>query len=125
MAHLRIGRQTLLHEPAKQALLDGSAELVDWAPIERQLDVMYSAPLDDASWPPLTLLEGCCFRFGTILSDAKFAEALDDRVSFRWFFGLAAWSRRQKALPSSVFEKNSCVTALIKVISMRSQNSCR
>ncbi|MEM9439907.1 MAG: IS5 family transposase [Pseudomonadota bacterium] len=89
MPRRRIGQETLLNEPVKRFSPDEIAELVDWAPIERQLDVSYSAPRGEASWPPLTLFRGMLLAIWHDLSDVKLAEALDDRSSFRRFCGFA------------------------------------
>ena len=55
MPRRRIGQEALLREADKRSPLDEIAELIDWAPIDRELDVIYSARRGEASWPPLAM----------------------------------------------------------------------
>jgi IS5 family transposase len=89
MPRRRIGQETLLHEAAKRSSLDEIAELIDWAPIERELDVIYSSRRGEASWPPLAMFQAMLLGIWHDLSDVKLADALDDRASFRRLCGFA------------------------------------
>ena len=43
MPRRQIGQEVLLPAPDKRSSLDEIISLIDWAPIEQQLDVIYSA----------------------------------------------------------------------------------
>ena len=43
MLRRRIGQETLVPEPDGRSSLDEIVELIDWAPIERELDVVMLA----------------------------------------------------------------------------------
>lgn len=89
MPRRRIGQETMFGASEKHSSLDEIAALIDWAPIERQLDAVHSAPRGEASWPPLSMFRGMLLAIWHDLSDVKLAEALDDRASFRRFCGFA------------------------------------
>ncbi|MGI9416716.1 MAG: transposase, partial [Geminicoccaceae bacterium] len=73
----------------KRSSLDELAGLIDWAPIERRLEVIHAAPWGEASWPPLAMFRGMLLAVWHDLSDIKLADALDDRASFRRFCGFS------------------------------------
>ena len=93
MASRRIGQEAL-------GLSDGSmrggsslgevARQLDWAEIDRLLAGISSAPKGEPGWPPLALSRALLLATWHDLSDARLAEALDDRTSFRQFCGFAA-----------------------------------
>lgn len=89
MPRRRIGQETMFGAGEKRSSLDELAELIDWVPIERRLEVIYSAPRGEASGPPLSMFRGMLLAIWHDLSDVKLAEALDDRASFRRFCGFA------------------------------------
>lgn len=89
MPRRRIGQETMFGAGEKRSSLDELVELIDWAPIERRLEVIYSAPRGEASWPPLSMFRGMLLAVWYDLSDVKLADALDDRASFRRFCGFA------------------------------------
>lgn len=89
MPRRQIGQEALLPTPDKRSSLDEIASLIDWAPIERQLDVIYSAKRGEASWPPLAMFRAMLLAIWHDLSDVRLADALDDRASFRRFCGFA------------------------------------
>ena len=89
MPRRRIGQETMFGASEKRSSLDELAELIDWAPIKRRLEVIYSAPRGEASWPPLSMFRGMLLAVWHDLSDVKLADALDDRASFRRFCGFA------------------------------------
>ncbi len=89
MPRCRICQETLLHRSEKRSSLEEIAGLIDWTPIERQLEVMHSSPRGEASWPPLAMFRGMLLAIWHDLSDVKLADALDDRASFRRFSGFA------------------------------------
>ena len=89
MARRRIGQETMFAANEKRSSLDEIAALIDWAPVERQLDVIHSASRGEAGWPPLSMFRGMMLAVWHDLSDVKLADALDDRASFRRFYGFA------------------------------------
>lgn len=89
MPRRRIGQETLFQEAPERSSLDEIATLIDWAPVEAALDVVYAAPRGEACWPPLAMFRGLLLAVWHDLSDVKLAEALDDRTSFRRFCGFA------------------------------------
>ncbi len=89
MPRRRIGQETMFGAGEKRWSLDELVELIDWAPIERRLEFIYSAPRGEASWPPLSMFRGMLLAVWYDLSDVKLADALDDRASFRRFCGFA------------------------------------
>jgi IS5 family transposase len=89
MPRRRMGQETMFDVSEKCSSLDKIAALIDWAPIERQLDVVDSAPRGEASWLPLSMFRGMLLAVWNDLSDVKLADALDDRASFRRFCGFA------------------------------------
>lgn len=89
MPRRRIGQETMFGASEKRSSPDEIAELIDWARIERQLEVIHAAPRGEASWPPLAMFRGMLLAVWHDLSDVKLADALDDRASFRRFCGFA------------------------------------
>ena len=89
MPRRRIGQEMMFPGSDKRSPLDELAELIDWAPIERRLEVIHAAPRGEASWPPLAMFRGMLLAVWHDLSDVKLADALDDRASFRRFCGFA------------------------------------
>src|SRR5688500_14249198 len=92
MARRRIGQEDLIArpEPKAAASLSGLAALLDWAAIDRALVGISAAAKGEPGWPPLALFRALLLATWHDLSDAKLAEALDDRASFRRFCGFAA-----------------------------------
>ena len=89
MPRRRIGQEMMFPGSDKRSPLDELAELIDWAPIERRLEVIHAALRGEASWPPLAMFRGMLLAVWHDLSDVKLADALDDRASFRRFCGFA------------------------------------
>jgi len=83
MPRRRIGQERLFEDPPKVTPLDEIATLIDWSVVAMHLDVIYSAPRGEASWPPLAMFKAMLLAIWYDLSDVKLAEALDDRASFR------------------------------------------
>jgi IS5 family transposase len=90
-----IGQETMFEVPEMRSSLDDIADLIDWALIERRLEVIHAAPRGEASWPPLAMFRGMLLAVWHDLSDVKLADSLDDRASFRRFCGFA----RSEATP--------------------------
>ncbi|MEZ5930777.1 MAG: transposase [Alphaproteobacteria bacterium] len=93
MPRRRIGQETLLCCSEKRSSLDEIDGLIDWAPIERRLEVIHSAPRGEASWPPLAMFRGMLLAVWYDLSDVKLADALDDRA----FVSPVLWLCPQRA----------------------------
>jgi transposase, IS5 family len=90
MARRRIGQEDLIARPKAAAALSKLAALLDWAAIDRALVGISAAARGEPGWPPLALFRALLLATWHDLSDAKLAEALDDRASFRRFCGFAA-----------------------------------
>jgi IS5 family transposase len=92
MARRRIGQEDLIARPEPKAAagLSKLAALLDWATIDRALVGISAAAKGEPGWPPLALFCALLLATWHDLSDAKLAEALDDRASFRGFCGFAA-----------------------------------
>jgi IS5 family transposase len=69
MPRRRIGQETMFGASTKRSSLDEIAELVDWAPIERQLEVIHATPRGEASWPPLVMFRSMLLAVWHDLSD--------------------------------------------------------
>lgn len=74
----------------RRCSLDELHDLIDWAPIERQLAVVSCSLKGEPAWPPLALFKATLLAMWYDLSDVKLAEALDDRASFRRYCGFSA-----------------------------------
>src|SRR5215208_4610413 len=83
--HLRLGER----ESSRTGSLDDLHRLIDWAAIDRHLAPIYGSVKGEQAWPPLSLFKALLVAVWYDLSDVKLAEALDDRASFRRFFGFA------------------------------------
>ena len=70
--------------------LDKVNNLVDWQPIEKILGGIYNSVRGPKSYPPLTLFKALLIQTWYDLSDYQLEEAMDDRLSFRRFVGLAS-----------------------------------
>ena len=75
---------------SRGSCLHDLAGLINWAPVERHLAVIYCAAKGEPAWPPLALFKAMLIAVWYDLSDVKLAEALDDRASFRRFCGFSA-----------------------------------
>ena len=54
------------------------------------LDPLYPATNYERAWPPIAMLRALLLLISYDLSDTKLAEKLDDRASFRRFYGISA-----------------------------------
>jgi len=70
--------------------LDALASLIDWSVVDAHLASLYPASKGEPAWPPLAMFRALLLSIWYDLSDVKLAEALDDRASFRRFYGFAA-----------------------------------
>lgn len=82
--------------------LDKVNGLVDWKPLEKRLNRIYSSPKGRPSHPVLLLFKCLLLQTWYNLSDYALEEILDDRLSFRRFVGLSAAGR---APDHSVFSR--------------------
>jgi IS5 family transposase len=116
MARRRIGQEALRFSSTGSGLssLDRLASLVDLTRIEALLSDIHSAAKGEPAWPPLALFKAMLIAVWYDLSDVKFAEALDDRASFRRFCGFSldeatpertAFVRPRKALIARGLDK--------------------
>ena len=64
MPRRRIGQETMFVGIEKRSSLDDLVTLIDWAPIERRLEVIHAAPRGESSWPPLAMFAGCFWQSG-------------------------------------------------------------
>ena len=92
MARRRIGQEDLIARPEPRAAssLAELAALLDWGEIDRALVGISAAARGELGWPPLALFRALLLATWHDLSDARLAEALDDRARFRRFCGFAA-----------------------------------
>lgn len=92
MARRRIGQEDLVARPELRATssLAELAALIDWTEVDRHLVGISAAARGEPGWPPLALFKALLLATWHDLSDVRLAEALDDRASFRRFFGFAA-----------------------------------
>ena len=92
MARRRIGQERLVvgdAGPRRGTSLDEMAALVDWAEMDRLLAGISASAKGEQGWPPLALFQALLLAMWHDLSDVHLAEALDDRTSFRRFYGFA------------------------------------
>lgn len=82
--------------------LDKVNRLVDWKPLEKRLNRIYSSAKGRPSHPVLLLFKCLLLQAWYNLSDYALEEILDDRLSFRRFVGLSAAGR---APDHSVFSR--------------------
>ena len=73
---------------AKNFLGDAEA-LIDWSPIEKELEGIYNAACGRPSYPLLTLFKALLLQQWYGLSDPRTEEAMADSISFRRFVGLS------------------------------------
>ncbi len=116
MGRRRIGQEKFgfAIERGQGSLSDELSKLIDWVPIDRALAVISCAARGEPAWPPLPLFKAMLLSIWYDLSDAKLAEALDDRASFRRFCGFSvseptpertAFVRFRKALVAHGLDK--------------------
>ena len=117
MSRRRIGQETFAFGSpgvGRCSSLDDLRDLIDWAPIERQLAMVSCSIKGEPAWPPLALFKAMLLAMWYDLSDVKLAEALDDRVSFRRYCGFSsseatpertAFVRFRKALIAQALDK--------------------
>ena len=92
MSQRRIGQEAFAFGSSgdgRRSSLDDLRDLIDWAPIERQLAVVSCSAKGEPAWPPLALFKATLLAMWYDLSDVKLAEALDDRASFRRYCGFS------------------------------------
>ena len=91
MAHRRIGQERLGLTASRGCCssLDELSGLIDWRPITVLLKPVHASAKGEAAWPPLAMFKALPLSVGYDLSDVKLAEALDDRASFRRFYGFS------------------------------------
>ena len=114
----------------RRSSLDDLRDLIDWAPIERQLAVVSCSAKGEPAWPPLALLKAMLLAMWYDLSDVKLAEALDDRALFRRYCGFSmseatpertTFVRFRKALVTEALDKAlfDAITAQLKTKTIR------
>lgn len=67
--------------------LDELGKLVDWNSFAILLDPLYPSTSCEPAWPPIAILRALLLLIWYDLSDVMLAEKLDDRASFRRFYG--------------------------------------
>jgi IS5 family transposase len=96
--------------------LDELTNLIDWAPVAQQLDVIHSAAKGEPAWPPLALFKALLISMWHDLSDVKLAEALDDRASFRRFCGFSSREATPERTTFVRFRKELVTCGVDKVL---------
>jgi IS5 family transposase len=96
--------------------LDDLRDLIDWAPIERQLAVVSCSAKGQPAWPPLALFKAMLLSMWYDLSDVKLAEALDDRASFRRYCGFSTSEATPERTTFVRFRKALVTQALDKAL---------
>lgn len=91
MAHRSMGQERFgfAGRAGSASSLDEIGGLVDWRPAAALLDPLHSSSKGEPAWPPLAMFKALPLSIWRELSDAKLAEALDDRASFRRFCGFS------------------------------------
>jgi IS5 family transposase len=119
MPRRKIGQEELALQPqhaARQSSLDTLACLIDWSPIEQQINAIHSAVKGEPAWPPLALFKALLIAVWYDLSDVKLAEALDDRASFRRFCGFSGSETTPERTAFMRFRKELVVRHLDKLL---------
>jgi len=119
MPRRKIGQEELALQPqhaARQSSLDTLACLIDWSPIEQQINAIHSAVKGGPAWPPLALFKALLIAVWYDLSDVKLAEALDDRASFRRFCGFSGSETTPERTAFVRFRKELVVRHLDKLL---------
>jgi transposase, IS5 family len=99
--------------------------LIDWAPLDQALAVVYAAAKGEPAWPPLAMFKALLLAVWHDLSDVRLAEALNHRAWFRRFCGFSgteatpertAFVRYRKALIAHGLDRRlfEAVTAQLK-----------
>jgi transposase, IS5 family len=100
----------------RRSSLDDLRDLIDWAPIERQLSVVSCSAKGEPAWPPLALFKAMLLAMWYDLSDVKLAEALDDRASFRRYCGFSTSEATPERTTFVRFRKALVTQALDKAL---------
>lgn len=64
-------------------------DIVNWAPIEKRLEILYDPSKGRLSYPPLVMFKALLLQQWFNLSDRDLSEAIADRLSFQSFLGLS------------------------------------
>ena len=76
------------NRPRKECVLDEIDKLVDWHPIEKRLEKMYSRDRGRTAISPLGMFKLLLLEYFYDLSDVRVVEELRDRRSFERFCGI-------------------------------------
>ena len=76
------------NRPCKECMLDEIDDLINWEPIERRLNKMYSKGVGRPAIPPLGMFKLLLLEYFYNLSDVRVVEELHDRRSFERFCGI-------------------------------------
>lgn len=76
------------NRPMKECMLDEIDALVDWEPIKKRLEKMYSRDVGRPAIPPLGMFKLLLLEYFYDLSDVRVVEELRDRRSFERFCGI-------------------------------------
>ena len=90
--HRESGGETLIEalvpeRLGRNAQLERSAALVDWAPLAELVSVVYAAPRGRPAYAPPLMVKAMLLAQWYELSDEQLEQALWDRISFRRFVG--------------------------------------
>lgn len=91
MSRRRIGQEVFgfAIDQGRASSLDDLLNLIDWSSVDDALGAISCAVKGEPAWPPLALFKALLLSIWYDLSDVKFAEALDDRATFRRFCGFS------------------------------------
>ena len=96
--------------------MDDLRDLIDWAPIERQLAVVSCSAKGEPAWPPLAPFRAMLLAMWYDLSDVKLAEALEDGASFRRYCGFSTSEATPERTTFVRFRKALVAEALDKAL---------
>ncbi len=86
---LSFGQVETAHRVPKGHFLLRIDRQIDWAPVEQELEGLYSSPRGRPSYPPLVMFKALLLQQWYGLSDPGLEEAIADRLSFQRFLGLS------------------------------------
>ncbi len=93
MSHRRMGQlslaESLVARRREKHWLGEVYELIDWKRVSAQLEQVYGAREGRPSYPPIVMFRALLLQQWHQLSDPELEAALEDRLSFREFAGLA------------------------------------
>jgi IS5 family transposase len=96
--------------------LDRLSGLIDCSALDRHLAGIYAAAKGEPAWPPLALFRAVLLAVGYDLSDGQLAEALEDRASFRRFWGFSLHEATPERTAFVRFRRELVLRGLDKIL---------